>query len=118
LRKLLALSGILWGLLMGIATHTAQTKTNFDWITKGLICIHHYEGAWNSNTGNGYYGGLQMDYGFMATYGSEFLRKYGTADRWSPWVQLTVARRAVTGYNGYGPRGFGPWPNTRRMCGI
>ena len=27
----------------------------------GWLCIHRYEGAWNSATGNGYYGGLQMD---------------------------------------------------------
>src|SRR5438876_5647928 len=25
------------------------------------LCIHHYEGSWTANTGNGYYGGLQMD---------------------------------------------------------
>jgi hypothetical protein len=24
------------------------------------MCIHHYEGAWNDNTGNGYFGGLQF----------------------------------------------------------
>ena len=31
----------------------------------GWLCIHRYEGAWNSATGNGYYGGLQMDVGFQ-----------------------------------------------------
>src|SRR5439155_1969022 len=29
-----------------------------------FLCIHRYEGGWSSNTGNGYYGGLQMDLGF------------------------------------------------------
>lgn len=26
------------------------------------LCIHRGEGAWNDNTGNGYYGGLQAHY--------------------------------------------------------
>lgn len=80
-------------------------------------CIHEHEGAWNANTGNGYYGGLQMDMGFQRTYGSEFIARWGTADRWPVWAQLMAAERAYHGYRGYGGRGFGPWPNTRRMCG-
>jgi transglycosylase-like protein len=78
-----------------------------------LTCIHSHEGAWNANTGNGYYGGLQMDSGFMSTYGPEFLRAYGTADKWPISAQLEAAARA---YNS--GRGFGPWPNTARMCGL
>jgi hypothetical protein len=76
------------------------------------LCIHRHEGAWNANTGNGYFGGLQMDRSFMATYGPEFLSRWGTADRWPFWAQLRAADRAFAG------RGFGPWPNTRRMCGL
>jgi hypothetical protein len=82
-------------------------------VWRGFECIHRYEGAWNANTGNGYYGGLQMDWGFMRTYGPEFLRAYGTADRWPPAIQVTVAMRAYLS-----GRGFGPWPNTARMCGL
>ena len=26
-----------------------------------FLCIHRYEGSWDANTGNGYYGGLQID---------------------------------------------------------
>jgi hypothetical protein len=29
------------------------------WFTQAALCLHSHEGAWNSNTGNGYYGGLQ-----------------------------------------------------------
>lgn len=77
------------------------------------LCIHKGEGAWNSNTGNGYYGGLQMDYGFMSSYGGHLLRTKGTADKWSPLEQVWVAIRA------YGSgRGFNPWPNTARACGL
>jgi opacity protein-like surface antigen len=32
------------------------------------LCIHRLEGGWSSNTGNGYYGGLQMNLGFQRTY--------------------------------------------------
>jgi hypothetical protein len=77
------------------------------------MCIHRYEGAWDSNTGNGYYGGLQMDYGFMRSYGSDFMGRWGTADHWPPWAQLMAARRARDS-----GRGYGPWPNTARYCGL
>lgn len=77
------------------------------------LCIHSHEGAWNANTGNGYYGGLQMDISFQRTYGPELLRAKGTADNWTPFEQMMVAERAHRS-----GRGFGPWPNTARMCGL
>ena len=77
------------------------------------ICIHGGEGAWNANTGNGYYGGLQMDYGFMSTYGPELLRSKGTANNWTPYEQMLVAERAHDS-----GRGFYPWPTTARRCGL
>lgn len=78
------------------------------------ICIHNHEGAWNANTGNGYYGGLQMDTTFQNAYGRDMIAKYGGyAHTWSPRDQMIVAERAHDS-----GRGFGPWPNTRRMCGI
>jgi hypothetical protein len=76
-------------------------------------CIHSHEGAWDSNTGNGYYGGLQMDSGFMSTYGPELLREKGTADHWTPAEQMEVAQKAHDA-----GRGYGPWPNTAAMCGL
>ena len=80
-------------------------------------CIHEHEGAWDSNTGNGYWGGLQMDYGFQRTYGPEFMRRWGTADRWPVWAQLEAAERAFYGFAGYVGRGYSPW-GTRGMCGL
>lgn len=77
------------------------------------LCIHRGEGAWNSNTGNGYFGGLQMDESFMATYGGALLRLKGTADRWLPVEQLWTAEYAYES-----GRGFTPWPNTARACGL
>jgi len=29
------------------------------WFLRDALCLHHYEGAWHNNTGNGYFGGLQ-----------------------------------------------------------
>lgn len=82
-------------------------------LTNDWACIHRYEGAWNANTGNGYFGGLQMDLAFQGLYGAEFLKRWGTADRWPIWAQVTAANRAKRS-----GRGYGPWPNTARACGL
>ena len=76
------------------------------------MCIHRYEGAWN-DPNPPYYGGLQMDYSFMRTYGGELLRRKGTADKWTPLEQIWVAHKAYRS-----GRGFYPWPNTARYCGL
>jgi hypothetical protein len=78
------------------------------------LCIHSYEaGAWNANTGNGYFGGLQMDRSFMSSYGADYLRAWGTADRWPPALQIATAIRAYLD-----GRGFYPWPTSARLCGL
>jgi hypothetical protein len=77
------------------------------------ICIHNGEGSWTANTGNGYYGGLQMDWSFMSTYGGYLLRTKGTANNWTPYEQMVVAERAHDS-----GRGFYPWPTTARRCGL
>jgi hypothetical protein len=78
----------------------------------GWLCIHRHEGAWHDPNGP-YYGGLQMDLGFQRTYGARLLRMKGTADNWTPLEQMWVAERAHR--NG---RGYYPWPNTARYCGL
>lgn len=76
-------------------------------------CIHRGEGSWPANTGNGYFGGLQMDRSFMLTYGRDKVRQYGGwAHLWSPRDQMVVAQRA------WRTRGYHPWPNTARACGL
>jgi hypothetical protein len=75
-------------------------------------CIHRHEGAWNDPNGP-YYGGLQMDLSFQRLYGPELLRRKGTADNWTPIEQIWVAERAYRS-----GRGFYPWPNTARACGL
>jgi hypothetical protein len=76
-----------------------------------LMCIHGGEGSW-TDTGAPFWGGLQMDYGFMATYGAYLLHTKGTADHWTPLEQMWIAAKAVPS------RGFHPWPNTGRACGL
>jgi hypothetical protein len=75
------------------------------------LCIQRHEAAWNDPAGP-YFGGLQMDREFQATYGSDLLRSKGTSDNWTPLEQMWVAERA------HRTRGFWPWPNTARYCGL
>lgn len=82
------------------------------WLVGAFQCIHQGEGSWTARTGNGYYGGLQMDLGFQATYAPGLLRSKGTADRWSPAEQIAAAISA------HASRGFTPWPATARRCGL
>lgn len=75
------------------------------------------EGSWTDNS-TGQQGGVQMDAGFQHTYGAEFVARYGNASHWPARDQILAAWRAYHGYNGYKPRGFTPWPNTARLCGL
>lgn len=70
--------------------------------------VHRCEGAWD-DAGDPYWGGLQMDRSFMATYGGEFVVWWGLADAWPAWAQMTAAERAYRS-----GRGGGPWPVCQR----
>jgi hypothetical protein len=76
------------------------------------LCIHRFEGAWNDPNAP-YFGGLQMDLSFQRRYGWHLLATKGTADHWTPLEQMWVAERAHRA-----GRGFYPWPNTARYCGL
>jgi len=75
------------------------------------LCIHHYEGSW-TDRGGPYYGGLQMNLEFQQSYGGWLYARKGTADHWTPLEQIWTAERALR------VRGFWPWPNTARFCGL
>lgn len=63
-------------------------------------------GNWATNTGNGYYGGLQMNMQFWHSYGGdEFASRPDLASREQ---QIVVAERARDS-----GRGYRPWP----VCG-
>lgn len=97
------------GMVRGVpVTRVRRLRRFYAW-----VCIHGHEAAWGDR-GDPYWGGLQMDRDFMRTYGQDIERRHrgGLADTWTPAEQIVVAERAyVSG------RGFGPWPNTARMCG-
>ena len=75
-------------------------------------CIQRHEATWDDPNAP-YYGGLQMDLGFQRAYGARLLRRKGTADNWTPLEQMWVAEAAYRS-----GRGFYPWPNTARACGL
>jgi hypothetical protein len=85
-------------------------------------CIARYESntTWSMSpssepsSGGAYWGGLQMDISFQETYGADMIARHhgGLADTWTEPEQITVANRA------WETRGFQPWPNTARACGL
>jgi Transglycosylase-like domain len=81
---------------------------------EAFTCIAEHEsgGRWDISTGNGYYGGLQMDRQFQQTYAPGLYRVKGTADNWTREEQMRAAARAVRS------RGFSPWSTTASMCGL
>jgi hypothetical protein len=79
---------------------------------RAWLCIHsHVAPNWTIANAP-YYGGLQMDVGFQRTYGAAYFRTKGTANHWTPAQQMLAAEHA------WRVRGFSPWPNTARMCGL
>jgi hypothetical protein len=78
---------------------------------RNFLCIHGGEGSW-TDPNPPYYGGVQMDEQFAKTYGREYWNHYGSPDHWPVSVQLAVAIKASF------TRGYWPWPNTARACGL
>jgi len=98
---------VLWKRRANRAWRRAQRPPHL----RQFLCIHRYEGSWR-DSGGPYYGGLQMDLGFQRAYGGRLLRTKGTADNWTPLEQIWTAEKA------HRSRGFWPWPNTARYCGL
>lgn len=100
--------------LSSLVRHLAGGPGHWHWPsnTSAWLCIHKYEGSW-SDPNSPYYGGLQMDWGFMSTYGPRLLRHKGTANYWKAIEQVWVAETARRS-----GRGYYPWPNTARYCGL
>lgn len=105
------LTVILAALCVAFGLVAKRAASTTDSVTRGLLCIHHYEGSWWDG-GAPYYGGLQMDHDFMTSYGRSFYHRWGTANHWPIWAQLQAGR------NGYRARGWSPWPSTARLCGL
>jgi hypothetical protein len=78
------------------------------WWLRQATCIHEREGAWDANTGNGYFGGMQFLLGTWRSVGGR-----GRPDLASPREQLL---RAWLVYR----RDGGSWREwgTARACGL
>lgn len=67
-------------------------------------------GDWSINTGNGYFGGLQMDMDFWENYGGfEYAQRPDLATREQ---QITVAERGLI------VQGWGAWPSCSKQLGL
>lgn len=64
-------------------------------------------GNWAINTGNGYYGGLQFDFGTWGGY-----KGYYTANLAPPNIQIEKAEQIRS------KRGFYPWPACAKRLGL
>jgi len=116
----LRLTGLKLDALVRAAVWQSQRAASLAWTAEhpphlsDWLCIEQHESSsWRTDTGNGYYGGLQMDRGFQLTYGGQLYEVKGTANNWTPLEQIWTAEYART----HG-RGFYPWPNTARACGL
>jgi len=91
-----AIAGIAVGAPLAIAA-TPASATNWD-----AIAQCESSGNWNTNTGNGYYGGLQFSQSTWKAYGGT-----GSAANASREQQIAVAERVLQG------QGIDAWP----VCG-
>jgi hypothetical protein len=64
-------------------------------------------GDWNTNTGNGYYGGLQFNVTTWHDYGGQ-----GLPHQASKATQITVAEKVLA------KQGWGAWPVCSRKAGL
>ncbi len=103
-----------WQHAQRIAAAAAQaTASSSPWTAawyRGAMCVHSHEGAWDSNTGNGYYGGFQyLPSTWINSGGGQYASR---ADLATPHEQLLVTWHVTRS------SGWGQWPNTARMCGL
>jgi len=91
--------------IVGIAalgTGTAEAATESQWDN---VAQCESGGNWHINTGNGFYGGLQFDYGtWLSNGGGQYAPR---ADLASREQQIAIATKV------YNARGSSPWP----VCG-
>lgn len=84
---------------------------------RNWLCIQRHETAppfpgWKTDSGNTYYGGVQMDMTFMRNYGAFLLNLKGTSNNWTKLEQIWVAEK------GRRVQGWGAWPRSSVACGL
>ena len=95
-----AIAGVAVGAPLAIAA-TPASATNWD-----AIAQCESSGNWSTNTGNGYYGGLQFSQSTWRAYGGT-----GNPANASREQQIAVAERVLQG------QGIGAWPNCGKKGG-
>ncbi|MFD6073873.1 MULTISPECIES: transglycosylase family protein [Amycolatopsis] len=95
-----AIAGVAVGAPLAIAA-TPASATNWD-----AIAQCESSGNWSTNTGNGYYGGLQFSQSTWRAYGGT-----GSAHNASREQQIAVAERVLQG------QGIGAWPHCGKKGG-
>jgi hypothetical protein len=91
------------------------TAANPGWAwyrSRDTQCVVNHEGGWTSVNPVGYYGRFQMDISFQneTAYGRAAYRRYGTANRWPPLVQVRHA------YSIWLSAGWSRWPTYAKYC--
>jgi hypothetical protein len=74
----------------------------------GWVCIHSREAAWHANTGNGFYGGRQMTYGWAG--------RVQNAALLTPTKQIAAAEAEAATHGWSYSWMRGQWPNTFPPC--
>jgi hypothetical protein len=111
--RVLALIALVFALMLVLPTTAGAFPRS--WL-RDALCVHGYEASWTNPgvTWDGrrskYYGGMQFDLlTWRANGGLRFARYPHHA---TPREQLLVA------YTTWKQRGWRPWPNTARRCGL
>jgi hypothetical protein len=90
------------------------------WFLGQAMCVHGGEGAWTSDTGNTYGGGLQFlvstwNHAAGMSHGRlPYVSSTGQIARLPPLAQIYGAYLIVVVEHA----GWGQWPNTARACGL
>lgn len=85
----------------------AQAATTAQW---EAVAECESGGNWSTNTGNGYYGGLQFSDGTWDAYGGEAYA--ATADNATRAQQIAIAEKVLDG------QGWGAWPTCSQRAGV
>ena len=92
------------GIIMGVSS-VAQAGSTWN-----AVAACESGGNWSTNTGNGYYGGLQFSHSTWIAYGGGAYAP--NADGASSSAQISVAQRVLAG------QGPGSWPVCGRSAGL
>ena len=90
-----------------------HARAHPDWY-RAALCIHRHEGAWNANTGNGYYGGMQFLATTWKSVGGVVRPDFATPREQLYRAWLVYRRDGSHWWIGDG----GEWGDSARACGL